>query len=210
MRYWAHRRGGIPAGGFPPHRRGGHLRRDSGCTRLMGGDVDALLRAQGVALSLCSGSMAFLDDGSWTKRFTRAGQPLRHFRLQLWACQDSRPGKLMAVASGSTPLRSRHVGGDRSRVLAVVSRVGCARLPSSPIPFVTSIMRRSMRRWHCVAHGLTPDAIESATILLDQRQFGVVVDPIEAKRVPQKEYDAKYRAPYAVATALCKGRFSLA
>ena len=34
----------------------------------MGGDVDALLRAQGVALSLCSGSMAFLDDGSWTKR----------------------------------------------------------------------------------------------------------------------------------------------
>ena len=60
------------------------------------------------------------------------------------------------------------------------------------------------------AHGLTPDAIESATILLDQRQFGVVVDPIEAKRAPQNEYDAKFSAPYAVATALCKGRFSLA
>ena len=59
-------------------------------------------------------------------------------------------------------------------------------------------------------HGLTPAAIESVTILLDQRQFGVVVDPIEAKRVPQNEYDAKFSAPYAVATALCRGRFGLA
>ena len=47
-------------------------------------------------------------------------------------------------------------------------------------------------------------------LLLDQRQFGVVVDPIEAKRVPQNEYDAKFSAPYAVATALCRGRFGLA
>ena len=37
-------------------------------TRLMGGDAEALVRAQGVALSMSSGSMAFLDDGSWTKR----------------------------------------------------------------------------------------------------------------------------------------------
>ena len=48
------------------------------------------------------------------------------------------------------------------------------------------------------------------TILLDERQFGVVVNPIDAKRVPQSEYDAKFSVPYAVATALCKGRFSLA
>ncbi|MGB2360981.1 MAG: MmgE/PrpD family protein, partial [Luminiphilus sp.] len=36
--------------------------------RMMGADSEALVRAQGVALSLSSGSMAFLDDGSWTKR----------------------------------------------------------------------------------------------------------------------------------------------
>ena len=36
--------------------------------RIMGADSEALVRAQGVALSLSSGSMAFLDDGSWTKR----------------------------------------------------------------------------------------------------------------------------------------------
>ena len=52
--------------------------------------------------------------------------------------------------------------------------------------------------------------IDSVTILLDARQFGVVVDPIEAKRLPQSEYDAKFSVPYAVATALCQGRFSLA
>ena len=59
-------------------------------------------------------------------------------------------------------------------------------------------------------HALTPDMIDSVTILLDARQFGVVVDPIEAKRLPQSEYDAKFSVPYAVATALCQGRFSLA
>jgi 2-methylcitrate dehydratase PrpD len=37
-----------------------------------------------------------------------------------------------------------------------------------------------------------------------------VASPIEAKRAPQSEYDAKFSAPYAVATALCKGSFSLA
>jgi len=36
------------------------------------------------------------------------------------------------------------------------------------------------------------------------------VNPIEGKRAPQSEYDAKFSAPYAVATALCKGRFTLA
>jgi 2-methylcitrate dehydratase PrpD len=38
----------------------------------------------------------------------------------------------------------------------------------------------------------------------------VVVDPIESKRVPQSEYDAKFSVPYAVATALAEGRFGLA
>jgi len=36
------------------------------------------------------------------------------------------------------------------------------------------------------------------------------VDPIESKRVPQSEYDAKFSVPYAVATALVEGRFGLA
>ena len=34
--------------------------------RMMGADSEALVRAQGVALSRSSGGMAFLDDGSWS------------------------------------------------------------------------------------------------------------------------------------------------
>ena len=59
-------------------------------------------------------------------------------------------------------------------------------------------------------HGLVPNDIESITVLLDERQFGVVADPIERKRLPQSEYDAKFSVPYAVATALVKGQFGLA
>ena len=181
--------------------------------RLMGGDVDALLRAQGVALSLCSGSMAFLDDGSWTKRLHPG-----------WAASAALQAAAMGASGFEGPSEayggrfgfySLYAPGTSVDTEVVSSQLfqewGLRTVAIKPYPIChfnhapvdAALALREQ-------HGLTPDAIESATILLDQRQFGVVVDPIEAKRMPQNEYDAKFSAPYAVATALCKGRFSLA
>ena len=84
--------------------------------------------------------------------FTRAGQPLRHFRLQLWARQDLRGrARLMVVASGFTPctLPARRWI-QKSCPRSCFKSGVCARLPSSLTPFVTSIMRRLMQRWRCV------------------------------------------------------------
>ena len=181
--------------------------------RLMGGDVDALLRAQGVALSLCSGSMAFLDDGSWTKRLHPG-----------WAASAALQAAALGASGFEGPSEayggrfgfySLYAPGTSVETEVVSSQLfqewGLRTVAIKPYPIChfnhapvdAALALREQ-------HGLTPDAIESATILLDQRQFGVVVDPIEAKRRPQNEYDAKFSAPYAVATALCKGRFSLA
>ena len=181
--------------------------------RLMGGDVDALLRAQGVALSLCSGSMAFLDDGSWTKRLHPG-----------WAASAALQAAALGASGFEGPSEayggrfgfySLYAPGTSVETEVVSSQLfqewGLRTVAIKPYPIChfnhapvdAALALREQ-------HGLTPDAIESATILLDQRQFGVVVDPIEAKRMPQNEYDAKFSAPYAVATALCKGRFSLA
>jgi 2-methylcitrate dehydratase PrpD len=182
-------------------------------TRLMGGDVDALLRAQGVALSLCSGSMAFLDEGSWTKRLHpgwAASAALQAAALGMSGFEG--PGE---AYGGRFGLYALYAPGASVETEVVSSQLfqewGLRTVAIKPYPIchfnhapVDAALAFRQE------HGLTPDAIESATILLHQRQFGVVVDPIEAKRVPQNEYDAKFSAPYAVATALCKGRFSLA
>ena len=182
-------------------------------TRLIGGDVDALLRAQGVALSLCSGSMAFLDDGSWTKRLHpgwAASAALQAAALGVSGFEG--PGEayggrfgFYALYAPGTSVETEVVSSQLFeewglRTVAIKPYPIC-HFNHAPVDAALALRQE---------HGLTPDAIESATILLDQRQFGVVVDPIEAKRVPQNEYDAKFSAPYAVATALCKGRFSLA
>ena len=182
-------------------------------TWLIGGDVDVLLRAQGVALSLCSGSMAFLDDGSWTKRLHpgwAASAALQAAALGVSGFEG--PGEayggrfgFYALYAPGTSVETEVVSSQLFkewglRTVAIKPYPIC-HFNHAPVDAALALRQE---------HGLTPDAIESATILLDQRQFGVVVDPIEAKRVPQNEYDAKFSAPYAVATALCKGRFSLA
>lgn len=182
-------------------------------TRLMGGDIDALLRAQGVALSLCSGSMAFLDEGSWTKRLHpgwAASAALQAAALGVSGFEG--PGEayggrfgFFALYAPGTSVETEVVSSQLFqewglRTVAIKPYPIC-HFNHAPVDAALALRQE---------HGVTPDAIESATILLDQRQFGVVVDPIETKRVPQNEYDAKFSAPYAVATALCKGRFSLA
>jgi len=182
-------------------------------TRLMGGDIDAVLRAQGVALSLCSGSMAFLDEGSWTKRLHpgwAASAALQAAALGVSGFEG--PGEayggrfgFFALYAPGTSVETEVVSSQLFqewglRTVAIKPYPIC-HFNHAPVDAALALRQE---------HGVTPDAIESATILLDQRQFGVVVDPIETKRVPQNEYDAKFSAPYAVATALCKGRFSLA
>ncbi|MBU02431.1 MAG: 2-methylcitrate dehydratase [Halieaceae bacterium] len=181
--------------------------------RLLGGDTDALVRAQGVALSLSSGSMAFLDDGSWTKRLHpgwAASAALQAAALGVSGFEG--PGEAYGGRFGFYALYAPGTSVETETVSTALFHDWALRtvaIKPYPIchfnhaPVDSALALRA-------ENALTPDSIESVTILLDERQFGVVVNPIDAKRVPQSEYDAKFSVPYAVATALCKGRFSLA
>ena len=210
---------GIQAGGvfqqvgFHPTGVVGVFGATVAAAKLLGGDSDALVRAQGVALSLSSGSMAFLDDGSWTKRLHPG-----------WAASAA----LQAAALGVTGFEGpREAYGGRFGFYALYAPGTSVETETiSAALFHDWALRTVAIKPYPICHfnhapvdsalalradnALTPDSIDSVTILLDERQFGVVVNPLDAKRVPQSEYDAKFSVPYAVATALCKGRFSLA
>jgi len=179
----------------------------------MGGDAEALVRAQGVALSMSSGSMAFLDDGSWTKRLHpgwAASAALQAAALGVSGFEG--PAEAYGGRFGFYALYAPGTSVDTEAVSAKLFQEWALRTVAiKPFPIchfnhapVDAAL--TLRR----EHGVAPEDIESVTILLHERQFGVVVDPIDAKRQPQGEYDAKFSVPFAVATALCKGRFSLA
>ena len=181
--------------------------------RMLGADSEALVRAQGVALSLSSGSMAFLDDGSWTKRLHpgwAASAALQAAALGVSGFQGpseaygGRFGFYALYAPGTsvdTEAVSSQLFHDWALRTVAIKPYPICHFNHAPVDAALALRQ---------VQGLTPDKIASVTIGLDERQFGVVVEPIEAKRAPQSEYDAKFSVPYAVATALCKGRFTLA
>ena len=181
--------------------------------RLLGGTVEEAIRAQGIALSMAGGSMAFLDTGTWTKRLHPG-----------WAAQSALAAAKLALAGFEAPPEAyagrygfyalftqnadnvNNVDWSRAYQDLAMNSVAIKPYPichfnHAPVDAALELKQQ---------HALTPDKIESVTVLLDERQFGVVVNPIESKRVPQSEYDAKFSVPYAVATALCKGQFGLA
>ena len=181
--------------------------------RLLGGDEQALVRSQGVALSLSSGSMAFLDDGSWTKRLHpgwAASAALQAASLGVSGFEGpaeaygGRFGFYSLYAPGTaveTETLSAQLFKDWALRSVAIKPYPICHFNHAPVDAALHLRQQ---------YGLTPDIIESVAVLLHERQFGVVVDPIESKRVPQSEYDAKFSVPYAVATALVEGRFGLA
>ena len=180
--------------------------------RLLGGTEDDAVRAQGLALSMAGGSMAFLDEGSWTKRVHPG-----------WAAQSALTAAKLAMSGFQAPTE------------AYAGRYGFFALYTQDATNVNRVNWQEAFREFAMAsvaikpypichfnhapvdaalalrelHGLDPDAIESVTVHLHERQFGVVVDPLERKRRPQSEYDAKFSAPYAVSAALVRGKLGL-
>ena len=59
---------GLHAHGFHPTGVVGAFAGALAAGKLIGLNVDQLVQAQGIALSLASGSLQFIEDGSWTKR----------------------------------------------------------------------------------------------------------------------------------------------
>ena len=78
---------------------------------MMGADSEALVRAQGVALSLSSGSMAFLDDGSWTKRLHPGWAASAACRPRRWRSGFQGPAEDMRALRFLRALRAGHLGG---------------------------------------------------------------------------------------------------
>ena len=215
----ATRLGSVARGGF--HQIGFHPTGLIGifATTLIAGRMrnltgDQLASAQGIALSLASGSMEFLQDGAWTKRL----HPGMAGAQGITAAALARNGFVgpRAAYEGRFGLYASHLGplaADCDLSLATralgevweVANVAVKPLPACHFTHASADAAVILRD----RHGLTPDMIDSVRALIPAEVVKTVCEPVATKKRPQNAYDAQFSIPFAVASGIRHGRFGL-
>ncbi len=167
--------------------------------------------ALGIALSQSAGSLQFLANGAWTKRFqvgwaalcglTAATLARAQYRGAAEALEGQH-GFLHAYAPNATPTRVTKELGHRFELLETgVKPYPSCRYGHAGIDAVLALR---------AAHTLHPDEIESITYGLSHAGMLLVGAPAELKQNPQNIVDAQFSAPFVLAVALVAGRMQWA
>lgn len=216
----ATRLGSVAKGGF--HQTGFHptgLIGAFACAliagKLHGATAKHLASAQGIALSMASGSLEFLQDGAWTKRMHPGWAGVAGITAAAMARNGFYGPK--AAYEGRFGLYASHLGehfGNCDLSLATeklgemweVSQVAIKPLPACHFTHACADSAIALR----AEHSLHPDQIESVRALIPEEVIKTVCEPVAHKKKPQNSYDAQFSIPFAVASGLVNGRFGLA
>ena len=216
----ATRLGSVAKGGF--HQTGFHptgLIGTFACAliagRLQGMNAQQLAMAQGIALSVASGSLEFLQDGAWTKRMHPGWAGV----AGITAATLARHGFIgpKATYEGRFGLFNSHLGplaekcdyalatADLGEVWEV-TQVAIKPLPACHFTHSCADSAMAIAR----QHSFRLDEIEKVRALIPAEVVKTVCEPVANKQRPQNSYDAQFSIPYAVASGLVRGRFGLA
>ena len=181
--------------------------------RLYGLDAGQLAQAQGIALSVASGSLEFLEDGAWTKRLhpgwagvggiVAAALARRAFKAPRAAYE----GRFGLYASYLGP---RAAECDLSRATAKLGDVW-ETMNVALKPFPACHFAHAFADAAIGLHDQVPDLqqIDRITALVPAEIVKTVCEPAAAKRRPVSDYDAKFSLPYIIAASLLRGHFTL-
>ena len=216
----ATRLGAVAKGGF--HQVGFHptgLVGAFGCTlaaaRILGLDVDQATMAQGITLSMASGSLEFLEDGSWTKRMhpgwagvvgITAATLAKHGFVGPRGAYDGRFGLYAShlgkyFEQADFDLATESLGRSWQ-----INEVAVKPIPACHFTHAAADAAAVL----CKEHRLTAKDVRRVRVLVPQEVVKTVCEPVANKRNPANSYDAQFSIPYIVATGLTKGRFTLA
>lgn len=212
----ATRLGAVAKGGF--HQVGFHptgVIGTFGCTLaagwLLGLNAKQMVDAQGIALSIASGSLEFLNDGAWNKRM-HPGWAANGGITAATFGKHGYTGTRLAY-EGRFGLYASHLG-DADYDLSLASadlgeQWEVPRVSVKPLPacHFTHASVDAAARLH--AQGVRPEQVRRITVLVPQEVVKTVCEPEAAKRKPTNSYEAQFSIPYLVGTALCKGGLTL-
>lgn len=183
--------------------------------RLLGLDERQLAHAQGIAVSMASGTLEFLEDGAWTKRM----HPGWAASAGLTAAAMARAGYVGPASpySGRFGLFRAYLGGDDADCDYAAATAGLGE--------EWELLQTAIKPYPAchLAHGcidaaialarsgkVRPQEIASVTALVAQEMVPTICEPLDRKRRPESGYEAQFSIPFLVATALVKGRVTLA
>jgi len=183
--------------------------------RLMHLTPAQLAGAQGIALSFASGNLQFIEDGSWTKRIHpgwAAASGITAAALagvDFPAPREAYEGRFGLYRSHLPP--AEFAASDLSLATASLGSVweldNVAIKPFPACHFVHGCADAAIALHRA---GIDTARIRSIRALIPAGVVKSVAEPVDAKRRPKNDYDAKFSIPYAVASGLMRGKLGLA
>jgi 2-methylcitrate dehydratase PrpD len=200
------------------HRRGLHptgvcgvFGATAASARLAGLDADTTASALGLAGSMSSGLLAFLDDGTPTKPLHPA-----------WAAHGGTLAARLAAAGGAGPpsvLEGRFglydaLIGDRDVPLAeqladLGERWETLRISYKAYP-ACHYMHGCLGAAEQLLGDVEPADIDDVLVTVPEAAVALVLEPVEAKLLPRTDYEGKFSLQYSLAALLVHGRVNLA
>ena len=182
--------------------------------RLMGLNEKQLVMAQGLTLSAGSGSLEFLEDGAWNKRFHPGWAAVSGITAAALARQGFVGAK--RAYEGRFGLYASHLQShfDPANLALATAGLGetweLQQVAVKPYPachFVHACVDAAVTLTR--DHNLDAREIEQVRALVPAEVVKTVCEPAANKRRPANSYDAQFSIPYTVAAALRRGQFTL-
>jgi len=210
---------GMAAGGLF-HRRGFHptgvcgvFGATAAAARLDALDDRAAARALGIAGSLASGLLAFLEDGSPTKPI-HPGWAAHGAVMAARLVAHGAAGPV-AVLEGRYGLYDAFVGRDGLALERELADLGARwetrRIACKPYPachYVHGVLGAA--RQATGGQALAPDEIVEVVVTVPEASVPIVLEPAAAKVAPRTEYEGKFSLQYSTAAMLVHGTVGVA
>jgi 2-methylcitrate dehydratase PrpD len=194
--------------GYHPTATCGAFGGAAAAARVFGLNAAQIEDAFGIALSQAAGSLQFLANGAWTKRFQVGWSALNGLTAASLAREgfrgagealEGRAGFLRAYAPNPTPARALQDLGRAWELMETAVKP----YPSCRYGHANVDAALALR----AEHGLKAEEIESVTMGLPNKGMLLVGAPLQYKQNPQNIVDGQFSGPFVVACALARGHF---
>ena len=193
--------------GFHPTAVCGALGAAASAGIVLGLDVNELTHAFGIAGSTASGLMAFLNDGTWTKRFG-AGRAAENGVVSATLAKlgftgpaevfEGRFGFFTAFTGDPNPAKLIEGLGREFYVMKTgIKPHACCRYNQSPIDCVIRLKAE---------HSIHTEDVQEIRVGMLKTGLDLLEEPRELRYKPRTVVDAQFSVPYSVAAALVRGR----
>ena len=196
------------ARGFHPTATAGTFGAAAAAARVFGLGAEGVASAFGVAGSQAAGSLQFLVNGAWNKRWQVgaaamnglvAAQLARSGFLGAAEAIEGRHGLLAGYSGDPRPERAvAGLGQDWETMKVAVKPYPCCRYAHAALDGLIAMRAQ---------HGLAAGDIEAVEVGLHRNGLVLVGEPIAAKRRPRSVVEGQFSMPFIAAVALQQGSF---